>query len=278
MPDIFEYLDYRDFLRDFYQEKKKQNPSFSYRVLADKAGFRSKSFFPQVLDGSRNLSEESILALGKMLKIDEKEMEYFKTLVSFNQAKTHSNKQHFFSQLMAMNSHTKRHIVINEKHAYYLEWYHSTIRELVTIVDFKDDYTLLARFVKPSISANQAKKSVELLLKLRLIAKDGERYIQTDPDISSGAQVQSFAVEQFHQQNFHLAAESIDLCPGKDRDISSIVAGLNSESFERVKEEIRTFRKLLISIINQSTDPNRVYHISMQIFPTSEKYDRSSIR
>jgi len=53
MVKIFQYLNYREYLADWFQEKKKLNKSFSYKVLANKAGFKSKSFFPQVVDGSR---------------------------------------------------------------------------------------------------------------------------------------------------------------------------------------------------------------------------------
>jgi uncharacterized protein (TIGR02147 family) len=38
MKSIFEYLDYRDFLKDFYEEKKAQRSFFSYRLFGAKIG------------------------------------------------------------------------------------------------------------------------------------------------------------------------------------------------------------------------------------------------
>ena len=40
---IFEYLDYREFLKDYYNAKKEANPAFSLRVFSDKIGLDRKS-------------------------------------------------------------------------------------------------------------------------------------------------------------------------------------------------------------------------------------------
>ena len=39
-PNIYEYLDYRDYLRDYYEAGKEHLSAFSYRYLARLAGFR----------------------------------------------------------------------------------------------------------------------------------------------------------------------------------------------------------------------------------------------
>jgi len=33
MPNIFEYMDYREYLEDYYLEKKRANPAFSFQVF-----------------------------------------------------------------------------------------------------------------------------------------------------------------------------------------------------------------------------------------------------
>jgi len=63
MPNIYDYVNYRDFLRDFYREKKTENPSFSYQQFARSAGFGSKSFLPHVIEGKKNLSDDSLFRL-----------------------------------------------------------------------------------------------------------------------------------------------------------------------------------------------------------------------
>ena len=38
MVDVLEYLEYRDFLKDWFAESKKDNPFTSYRYLSQKTG------------------------------------------------------------------------------------------------------------------------------------------------------------------------------------------------------------------------------------------------
>jgi len=274
MANIYTYLNYREFLADWFSEKKRENPSFSYQVLANKAGFKSKSFFPQVLDGSRRLSRNSVFALSKIIPLKGKSFTYFELLVEFNQSKTNTQKDHFFQQLIRMNTNVKTPLLLREKYDFFSHWYHSTVREIVTFFDWHEDYSLLGRQVQPSITARQARQSVALLQKLKLIKRVGKKWIQTEPELSTGDTVASLAVEKFHLQNLNLAGESLDTIPAQQRDISCLIAGLSQSRFETVKQEIIDFRKKLVSIISAEKSPERVYHINMQLFPTSLPIDR----
>lgn len=273
MPDIYQYLDYRDYLHDYYKEKKEKVPTFSYQVFANKAGFKSRSFLSDVIEGRKNLSENSLFSIGKALNLPELEFLYFKNLVFFNQAKNHRQKDHFFKCLTESNQAVVAKLVLSNQYEYYSHWYHSTIRELVTIVDFKEDYALLARCLRPAISPRMARQSVDLLLRLGLIIKKEDRYEQVDTDITTGDTVCSLAIENFHLQNLNLAGESLDSFGAHERDISCIVSSMSRSRFTQVKKEISLFRSKLIAMINMpdqhGTEKKRVYHLNMQLFPTT---------
>ena len=67
----------------------------------------------------------------------------------------------------------------------------------------------------------------------------------TRPAVTTGDEVQSLAVENFHLQNLILAGESIDTVPGGQRDVSCLVLGLSRKGFESCKAEIQSLRKRL---------------------------------
>jgi uncharacterized protein (TIGR02147 family) len=54
--DVFEYLDYRAFLRDIYLAKKAERRGFSFRAFSRRANLRSPNYLKLVMDGERNLS------------------------------------------------------------------------------------------------------------------------------------------------------------------------------------------------------------------------------
>jgi uncharacterized protein (TIGR02147 family) len=271
VPEIYEYLDYREYLRDFFNSQKVKYPQFSYKYLANKAGFKSKSFFHDVLNRKKNLSRDSIFALRNVLGLNEKSFSYFELLVAFNQSSDHKQKDHFFHQLIGYNSRNKARLFTKAQYEVCSHWYHMTIRECAPAVDFKEDYDRLGKMLHPAISARKARQSVQLLLKLCLLRKMGKtgRYEQTDRLVTTGDEVHSLAVHNFHLQNMALAAESIDTVPRNQRDISCVVLGLSPQGFETVKEEIQKFRKKLLEIAEKENKVSKVYHANFQIFPTT---------
>ncbi len=85
MKPIYGYANYRTFLRDFYHEKKRLNPYYSYRLFSMKAGFRAPNLLKLVMDGDRNLTRNSLTKFVRALKLSEHEARYFETLVRRNQ-------------------------------------------------------------------------------------------------------------------------------------------------------------------------------------------------
>ena len=270
MRDIFTYFNYRDFLRDYYKEQKAGNSAFSFQYLALKAGFKTKSFIPHVIEGKKNLSKDSIYKLAMALKLEKKAFSYFEDLVAFNQASTLEQRNYFFTKLSEYNKRNIARIVQKKQYDFYAKWYHNTIRELATIVDFRDDYKKLARMVKPPITPKQARQSVALLLQRGLLEKKHGRYIQTSRAITTGDEVSSLAIQNFHVQNLVMAADAVSICPVEERDISSLVVGLSPKGFKTVKEEIRQLRKRLVEIVDLDEPAERVYTINFQMLPSSE--------
>ncbi len=270
MKPIFHYLNYREYLRDYYTEQKAKNKGFSFQKLAWKAGFRSKSFFNELISGKKNLSSASLFSVAKALELQGDAFAYFEALVTFTQAKTQAEKNHGFHRLAQFQRRGKSQMVTQDQFEFYSQWYHNTLRELVTLVDFREDYATLARRVRPAIKPSQAKASVRLMLRLGLLVKVGARYEQTEKALTTGDEIKALAVTQFHQQNMALAAASVTDCPAAERDISCLVAGLSVAGFAAIKSEIQGFRKKLIEIISKDVPAERVYHINFQFFPTSE--------
>jgi uncharacterized protein (TIGR02147 family) len=271
MNKIFDYLNYRCFLKDYFKEQKAKSPYYSYKYIANKAGLKSKSFIHEVVTGKKNLSKTSLFALGKALGLNARSFAYFENLVAFNQAGDDEQKNHFFKKLIELSKRSSSRIISRDQYDYFSRWHHSTIRELVGMVDFKGDYTLLGRLLRPSISGREARESMELLERLGLIRKKDNRYEIVDKSITTGDEVASMAIKNFHAQNLNIAASALYNCPADERDISSIIGALSCEGFAAIKCEIQSFRKKLMEIMDRDKNKRCVYAINFQIFPTSEE-------
>lgn len=271
IPNIFEYTNYRTFIKDFYTFKKSENSSFSYQFFSLKAGFKSKASLANVTSGVQTLAKDRIYDVARAMNIGKKETMFFESLVCFNDSKTSEQRQHYFDQMQHLSSKPTTKRLHDSQYEYYSKWYHCAIREIIAFVDFCDDFTMLANLVDPPIKPAQAKKSIELLTNLKLIQKSEDgRYEQTDKTLSSDNEVVSFALQKYHKEHLALASDSIDRHDRTIRNITSVTAGLSKNGFDQIKKEITQFREKLLDIIDADSGIESVYQIAFQLFPISK--------
>jgi len=271
MQSIFSYTSYRRLIRDFYEDKKKEEPSFSYQVFAKKAGLNAKSYIIEIVSGKKPLSKNRIFNLSRAMGMKKRETEFFEALVNFNEAKTIKDREIFFERLKSISGKSSSKILNSDKYEYFSKWYHPVVRELVTMKDFTGDLKSIAKRIKPPITAKQIQTSVKLLLELGLIEKrSSNRYRQTDVSLTTGDDVTSLAILKFQEESFSLAQTALDKVPGEFRDIATFTAGISEGCFQTIKKELKHFRKHLAQIVEQDEDPDRVYQLAMGFFPVSD--------
>ncbi len=276
MKSVYEYTNYRLFLKDFYEERKEQE-GFTYRDFSKLTGMNSTSWLLHLIKGSKNLSAESVLRVAKALKLNKAETEYFEIMVPFTQARTNGVKDHYYQRMLGLKRKLKIAKIGEEQYDYYTKWYHPVIRSMVSKVDFgkgphgAPDYALLARCLMPPIPAREAKKSVRLLEKLGLISrgKDGV-FIQNSAVISTGDEVASLSVINYHKQVSRLAEGAHDISTKEERDISALTLGIGEEDFLRIKTRIQAFRKEIMDMAMAAESPDRVYQLNFQLFPVGK--------
>lgn len=270
MKQIFSYIDYRNFLKDYYQEKKSTTTFFSHRYFCNKAGISSPNFLKLVIDGKKNLSESSIQKFTKALELGEKEARFFRNLVLFNQAKSAAQKQEYYAVLLSMMNMIKEQHLSLDQHELYSKWYVSVIRELITLDDFQDDFRKLATMVSPQISVMDAKNSVKLLLRLGLVEKQSNgRYIHKDQAIRADSEMARNAIRSFNRKMAELGAESIERFSPDERNVSGITVGASKAAYEMIVAEIQACKDRIISIVNREEISSHVYQVNFQAFPLS---------
>lgn len=273
---IFKYLDYREFLKDYYNAKKEANPAFSLRVFSDKIGFKAKDFISRVMNGDKNLSSQSIPKVASGLRLGKHETEFFIALVKFNQAETTEERNGAFEEMQAVlkvvRFAEKQHLLGHAQYMVYSHWRHLTIRSLIGMYGFDGDYEALARRVHPRITAEEAKASVKLLEDCMLIKKGKNgKYVLTENAITTGDRTSKLALRGFHQDCLKLAADSIDRDPPGTRHISGLTLGISQEGYERIVERINAFRKEIALIAEEDENSDKVFQLQFALFPVGGK-------
>ncbi|MGB7567565.1 MAG: TIGR02147 family protein [Chitinivibrionales bacterium] len=269
MISVFSYTDYRKFISDYFAERKRCDKGFSHAVFAKKAGYKSRSFIIKVINGEKALSAQSVGRVAKAMDLQKKERDYFKALVYFNNEKSLNKKSRFFEILQSTHQSNKSVLLRNDQFEYFKHWYSAVLREVAVFSDFNDDFRKLGSMLDPPISAIEAKRGIELLVRLGLIKKQNGSYVQTDTVITTGDEVQNIAVANFQRETSDLSRRAISRL-GNKQEISTLTFGTNKMGFKEIQSEIRAFRKKLITIIASQNPLDRVYQLNLQLFPMTK--------
>lgn len=270
MQRIETYTDYRQYLRDFYEDRKKRLSIFSYRYFCIKAGIKSPTLFKEVVDGTRNLTSKTIPAFIKGLGLGPMEAQYFIALVHFNQSKSLEEKTQYLEQMKNLKRKIPQQLVPIDQYEFYSQWYYPLLRELACIFPWDGDYAKLAKAVNPPIKKSEAQKGIKFLIDKGFLHRSPDgKYLQTKPAITSGAEVTSIGIRRFNEMMAKRGVEAINDFSPDIRDIRTLVIGISPQSYSLIKEEIRTFIDRVIRIVDDDSLSDRVYNLGIQLFPLS---------
>jgi len=273
MINLFEYQNYRDYLRAYYLEQKAEKKSFSYRSFSKKAGIQAASFLFYVIEGKRNLTKNSLLKISRALGHNREEADYFENLVFFNQAATIHEKTLYYSRIVEVRKPFDMQTIPLDRYDYYCRWYHSVVREIVTFFHFKDNYTQLANTLVPAITAKQARESIVLLERLGFIERDPDGYFHQTANVIGvhPSPSDSFIIEKFQMEMLQVALQAYHVVPIYDRMSSSTTFSVSEETFKLFKMKAREFRKELAEIARLDASQECVYQFTMNLFPVSRR-------
>ncbi|NLE02645.1 MAG: TIGR02147 family protein [Fibrobacter sp.] len=269
MPNIFDYFDYHKYLMDYYKERKAAQPFFSYRYMSQKLDIDA-GYLVKVFQGKKNISIDSVPKFIDLLKLNKKEGKYFELLTHFSKSKTNEEMTEYFEKLLPFTNKTPDKTELHN-YEFYKKWYYAAIREILGFYRFTGDFIELATMVQPPIKPSEAKKTVALLEKLGLIAKnESGGYSLTSRFITTGETWRSIAIQKYQAETLRLAGQALENLPKEMRDFSTITMSLSNKGFNLLREELKLFRQRVFSILEKEENVNGAYQLNLQLFPISK--------
>jgi uncharacterized protein (TIGR02147 family) len=272
MKPVMEYQNFRVYVRDFYTERKDRS-GFTWRDFAREAGYSSPVFLKLVCDGKANLSEVGVERVAAAMGLAGVDLQYFRELVAFNQAKDGAEKKSRFAHLRRLARENNREIIGEDQYDYFESWKNPVLREMAPNMPGATPAQLASKLAFDAETAG-VKKSLNLLQKTGILEKDAAgNFKQGSKAISTGnLEVASLSVREMHRQMGELAVRALDEIPVKERDISGLTMGLSEEAFQRVSMEIEAFRRRIVAIAMEDSRTDKVYRLNMQLFPLTKNF------
>lgn len=266
-PDVLQYTNYRVFLRDYYEFKKKTVPAFSLRFFAEKAGLSSHAHLKLTIDGKRNITKNTVVKLIHGLGLESQRAAYFESLVFFNQAQTDADKRVYYAQLLKSSPRSKLHKMDKAQFRIFREWHHSAILEMVALKDFRPIPDWISKRLGGLVTPAQVTESLKLLVEVGLLVKTANGYRQRDPLITTDDEVQDLMVKMYHLQMLKLSADMLSTLPGAQRDVSALTFSIKREDFPNLKKHLQLMRKELLDFSAKAGEAEEVVQVNIQLYP-----------
>ena len=267
MPDLFTYLEYREFLKDAYEERRKLQSYFSYRFIGNKVGMDS-SYLTRLFQKKLHLGDDLIERMANAFGLSDDSLEYFRNLVSFNKAKNEVQARVFHEQLMRLRG-VGYNVVREDQVEYFSKWIHAALRSMLDYLPFDGDYDALGASLSPPCTGEEAKGAVFLLERLGMARRTERGFEILDNHLHSGENWKAEAIKNFQKTTMELAARSLDAVPAARRDISTMTMDLDAETLDDLKIVIKEFQENVARLVGNATRSDRVYHLNIQLFPLS---------
>ena len=270
MKEIIEYTDYRKFIQDYYDERKRSS-AFTWRDFAREAGFSSAVYLKYVCEGKKNLSVGAAGSVASAMGLAGFESTYFVLMVSYAHAKGDEAKRAAFEERCALARAHKVRVLGNEEFDYFKSWKNPVLRELAPHMPGAKPLEM-AHACKQKISAAEVSETLDFLVRSKLLKKDREgNSRQTDKSISMGpVDAVPVAARDMQRQMGEFAVKALDL-PLSERDMSGLTLGLTRRAYERIRKELADCRRRIVAIAAEDDETEQVYRLNLQLFPMSEK-------
>jgi len=269
-PDLFTYLDYRAFLRDWFAAKKSHNHRYSYRVFARQAGQRSPSLLHHVIKGKRNLTPANVEAFGTAMRLKSEERTFFTHLVALDQANDDDTRNRAWERIAATRGFREARAIEGVSVEYLTHWYYPAIRELAYRADFRDEPAWIADTLRPTISVPKARRALAALKAMGLLILDSGRVRPADGSLVTPHEVATLAVHNYHQGMLDRAREAISAFEPEERHLGGLTLAIPEDMVPRLKAEISAFEERILALCDAEVErTERVYQLNLQLFPLS---------
>jgi len=269
-PQTTDYDDYRAYLSELITHMRHTTRGFSFRKFSRRAGYQSPNFLKLVVEGQRNISEDSIHRFAQAFDLNSTEEKDFGHLVRFNQSKTDIERNKNY-RLLKRHRPGPASEILAAQYDIYSQWFALPIRELATLPNFKEDPTWIAsKFIK-TISPTDAKRALNILQKVGLLVRDKVgRLKAASASLKTGAAV-PLAVRNFHRAMLEQAQNALDGMHREQRHVSSLTQALTKEQYEELCQRVDVFREELLHVMENENKTGskdaQIYFVGFEVIP-----------
>ncbi len=263
--EVYQFSDYRRYLRSVLEKRCQQNPRYSLRAFARDLGL-TPSYLSEVINGKRNLTLNQAGRFSENLLFTDKEMNYFSDLIQVEHSKSEKIRSIATRRISKIRDQSKFSEVELDAFNVISDWYHSAILELTETKEWKSDPKWIAK--RLGISVIEASEGLSRLIRVGILAEVEGIVKKSKAKFKVGKDTPSTAIRSHHKQILAKANVALEEQGLNEREFGSLTIAVPSDKIDDYKKLIREFKNNLHSL-NEGQDCDEVYTLGIQFFRIS---------
>lgn len=279
-PVLSDYMNYRQFLADFYKFKRQSSKgslrAYNYAVFSAAANIKSPNYLKMIIEGKRNLSDDMIGKFGKALGFNKEQTEEFRLLVQFTQATDPADRNMYLKKLSEHRVGVKLKTGEIDRKSFEKvpNWVAWIIYAMIDQEGVAFDTAALKKLLRGKASEDEIENALASLMNSGDIRRDevtGEikkaRSLTESPE-----DIPVALVRKLQSQLMYLGLESLYQDQPTEREFGTLTMSLTKAEFEEIKFKLRQMRKAINkdnSIARMKSKGERVYQLNIQLFPVT---------
>lgn len=268
---VFEFSNYRSFLRSVLTSRAEKNPAYTMRAFALQVGI-APSMLTSIFQFRRNLSQLKAYQVGRKLGLNEAEVEYFSLLVQLESAKAPELRAALLARINTLNPQQKAYCLTADRFQLIAQWYHSPIIAMAGLHDF----TLTAKTAasRLKISESEAELALERLERLELLKREPEgSYVKVHESVLVSSDIPDAGLRKFYTQMLNKGIESLDTQSTTERYTSSLTIAFDPGQLSEARRIMNDCLAKVEELAAKGKKRDKVYHLDAIFFDlTQEKH------
>lgn len=270
-PDIYQYQDFRKYLKDVFEFRKSTTNGFSLRTLQKEMGLKTHAHYFDVMYG-RNLTGKFLPLYIKWFGFDSREEQYFSALVVYAQSSKDEERREAFAQMVKLSPQLESLQMGVQNLEFFAEWYQPVLLVLLTLYPEEKDPELLARLFHPRITPAQVSKGLQFLQKIDLAQwnESQGRWVLTNRFLQCEDETRKMALKPYHRKMQELGIWHYDNQYEKQQ-FASMTLATTEETVGKVREIVNRCRKEIMDVVRQDPGEELLLQVNMQTFQVVKK-------
>jgi uncharacterized protein (TIGR02147 family) len=268
-PNIFEFLDYKDFLVKMFNFLKKTSRGFSHRNFARLAGFHSSGVLTNVIQGRKALSAQGARKVAKGFKLNANEADYLVDLVHWANEKDSSRRPALLNRVLSSRAFHLQKPLSMDQFQYFSDLRMPVVRELILAgMNTRSDILHHSRL---EMTEEELEKILLKLKSLRLVQEQNGILKVLERQAHTENECPSEILKEYHRQMISKGIDAIDEIESTLREVQALTLSMSPQDIPLLKKSLHRFLHDIATQFERTENTERVvYQLNLQAFPFSK--------